>query len=486
MVKQICPTCGAANPNKEATCAICGARLSRTTSPARALNGAPASGSYEFALGEDDLMADHIPGVRWMMVGLLVLGMLLGVGLLWGVLRLSGADELLIQPVPTDTPSATTTPDFTASLLALTPTITLTPSLTRTPPPPLPTVTPTITLVPTEGPCEFAVAEGEGLYDLALKCGHRDYSVIPAIVELNKLTCDSCLQIGQIIQVPRPTATIDPAAIENPASGALDVDSAEFAAAGTVSADDIIAARQVALEPTLDPNLQYHYVEQGQTLWDVIAVYNIDVKLLSEINPEIEFPQCDFGERFGGPTCAVFFSEGQRLRVPAPTPTPTIPPTASGSETPTPSPTATINVPAVFAPREGANFDAASIVTLRWTTTGTLDRDEVYAVRVKNIDTNEEYIGITCDLAFDLPKEWQSRENIFQQYEWYVTVNTLTPFATSEETVYTVRGYDLCTFSYDLPIEWQGAVGWLRGATLANERYPTAKRRFFWQGRAAI
>ena len=206
------------------------------------------------------------------------------------------------------------------------------------------------------------------------------FDIIPIIVEFNNLACDTCIQPGQVIEVPLPTPTLNPEAfnevsgVSNQSDISSDValTSNEVAEVSEVSAEDSIATRNAARQPTLDPNLQFHVVTQGQTLYDVIAIYNIDVKLLSEINPEIEFANCEFGETFGGPDCTVFFAEGQQVRVPAPTPTPTIRPTSDGSETPTPTFTPTINVPTILSPQEGAEFDAARIVTLRWTTTGTL------------------------------------------------------------------------------------------------------------------
>jgi hypothetical protein len=254
-----------------------------------------------------------------------------------------------------------------------------------------------------------------------------------------------------------------------------------------LSAEDRIATRQVNFEPTLDPNLMYHTIVKDQTLFDLVAIYDVDVKLLSEINPEIEFPQCDFGERFGGPTCAVFFIEGQRLRVPAPTPTPTIQPTASGSETPTPTATATINVPAAFAPPDAASFDAATIVTLRWTTTGTLGQDEVYAVMVEGLETDQAFEAITCDLAFDIPANWRATEEGFHEYEWTVSVVKV---SNGDGESYTVRadGLAQCALSFVPSVDWMTSindlpdVGQINEVALGDARYQTQPRHFFWQG----
>jgi LysM repeat protein len=496
--RQVCPICGAENPLGEHLCAICGARLTgQPTTPIASPSSSrpvppPATNFYNFSLGEDDLMASSFSGVLILGTVLVLLGVLIAGGIYLGIQELSNGEQRNrseVSALSTPMPS----PNLTLTLLARTPRPTLPPTLTRTPPPPLPTITPPPSDTPTPGPCEVQVKEGDTLYGLALQCGHRDFAVVQEIVALNNLVSDTAIQIGQIIQIPLPTPTLDLTLIANPAIAGLPTSEGEVAVAGQagdISAEDIIAAGQTAIIPTLDPNLQYHTVQAGQTLYDIVAIYNVDVKLLSEINPEIEFPQCDFGERFGGPTCSVIFYEGQQIRVPAPTPTPTIPPTASGSETPTPSPTATINVPTAFTPQDGESFDAAQMVTLRWTTTGTLGMNQVYGVYVKRLTTGEVFRGITCDLSFDLPPEWQANTSNFVEYEWYVVVADLSPFGMPED-VFSVRasGYELCQFAFDLPVEWDQTpsglpdVGQLREVKLGDERFPTTPRRFVWQGR---
>jgi murein DD-endopeptidase MepM/ murein hydrolase activator NlpD len=413
---------------------------------------------------------------------LLCLGLIVAVALFFMLTQNRDSASSAQQPA---TPPQTL--ELTQTILALTPLPSATPSLTRTPPPMLPTVTLTVSPTPTPGPCEFTIQAGDTLFGLASQCGYSDPAIVDVILAFNNISDPAALQLGQVIQVPRPTATLAAIAGQNEV-----VDSEQdLNGDGEISADEIIAARQEAAEPTLDPNLQYHIVAAGQTMIDIVLIYNIDAKLLSEINPEIEFPQCDFGIPTGGPTCAVFLSEGQRVRVPAPTPTATIPPTASGSETPTPSPTPTINIPQAIAPEDGANFDAASIVTLRWATSGTLGQDELYVVRVKNLQTNQEFIGVTCDLSFDLPTAWQpSDTNQFIAYEWRMAVANASPFGTGQDAFGTrFAGLSLCRISFQPPITWDASptgvldYGIITDFRLGDERFPTAPRRFNWQGR---
>jgi len=468
MESKRCPNCGAQNPTSETICVICGTMLrGRVSAKNKSVRHLPTPVAYNAAAGEDDLMTDGIPGGRWVFLSIVVV---IVVFLIFGVLRLG--ESLTPDGAVSETmPDVTNTLDGTSFMLTLTP-----PSFT-----PVLTPTPTLTLTPsptlTPAPCEVTVQEGDTLLGLAAQCGHQDYGIVPVIVSENGLACEGCLQIGQSLTIPLPTATIDPNAAE---------EVSDTSAGG--SAEEILARQEQQALPTLDPNLQFHVVKNNETMYDIISIYGIDVKLLSEINPEVEFPQCDFGETFGGPDCRVFFYEGQQIRVPAPTPTPTIPPTASGSETPTPTATPTINIPNAFAPESGANFDAASMVTLRWTTSGTLGRDQVYAVRVKNLETNVEYIGVTCDLGYDVPNQWQSDDpESYAPFEWYVTIADVSPFGL-EGVEYYVRGsgWNLCDFSFDLPIEWVNLdlpdVGILRDARLVDERYDTIPRQFFWQG----
>lgn len=487
MDTQTCPTCGATNPTEARYCSLCGTKLSRHAELADH-DGLPTPSLYDFERGEDDLMIRRTPFSAVALLALLFssataasLALVFFVGgLNDGAAPDGNGAEVALLAQDSRTPNAT------ASILAMTPQPTLTPSITRTAPPPLPTVTPTITPTFTPGPCIEQVQEGDTLYAMALRCGHRDIAVVDLIIEENNLPNASSLQIGQEIEIPRPSPTIDPAAIENPASGAV---GEEEIAASTVGALEVIEQQRAALEPTLDPNLMYHFVSQGQTLFDIIAIYNIDVKVLSEINPEVEFPQCDFGMQFGGPNCAVFFFEGQRIRVPAPTPTPTIEPTSSGSETPTPSPTATFNVPAAFAPQDGTIFDAASIVTLRWGTSGTLGLDEVYVVRLTRRDTDETLAGITCDLMFDVPSEWQDDGVEFYEYEWSVSVADVgLDAAVTEAFNVDVAGLSQCNLSGVPTIAWDSETvdlrdrGVLTGLRVFGERFPTQPRLFFWQG----
>ena len=143
---------------------------------------------------------------------------------------------------------------------------------------------------------------------------------------------------------------------------------------------------------------------------------------MSDLNPEIDFARCDFGETYGGPECIVQLSQGQILRVPAPTATPTIEPTPSGSETPTPLPTPTFNVPNAISPPNQTFIGAQEQVTLRWVSTGTLSPTEVYRVVVSDVTTGDTFTADTLDLFFIVPSDWQAKDGERHNYIWQVSV----------------------------------------------------------------
>ena len=216
----------------------------------------------------------------------------------------------------------------------------------------LPTVTatpwpsPTASYTPTRTPCVQPVRSGDSLIALVARCGHRDLDVIALVLELNNLASAGLLQVGQSLDIPWPTTTAAPGVTAaRPAAtdaGRDTVVSADAAPATRFSGAPALAT------PTLQAGVQWHRVSAGETIVGVAWRYGTDLKVLSELNPEVTFSQCDFGQASGGPSCVVTVYENQRLRVPAPTPTPTMSPTPSGIASATPTPV--INAPAAYSP----------------------------------------------------------------------------------------------------------------------------------------
>lgn len=288
---------------------------------------------------------------------------------------------------------------------------------------------PTATRIPTLGPCQIEVQPGSTLYGIIAQCGHREFDVLQEVAEINGISPDGTdLQIGQVLEIPRPTATPDPNATAAPTTEGGEEDAEGDASAGGFAGvlfaegADGFSTSTPRPTPTLPPGVQWYTVQGGENIAVVAYTFNAGVEVLSQLNPEVEFAQCDFGEFTGGPDCTVLLREGQRVRVPAPTPTPTLSPTPSGSETATPTATPTFNAPNLTSPGDRALFRRNELVTLRWAGTGTLGENEVYRVRLKNLDTGLEYTTDVRQSYFVLPSEWQERDGQRYDYQWQITV----------------------------------------------------------------
>lgn len=288
-----------------------------------------------------------------------------------------------------------------------------------------PTDTPTFTPTPTAtpGPCERVVRAGDSLITLANSCGHRDLDVIDEILRLNGLRSAESLLVGQHIQIPWPTPTPGPA---SDTEATLDDGEAALPAASRET-DDVpaTAISEVIPTPTLQPGVMWYTIQPGDNIIAIALNFNANVEILSQLNPEVTFSQCDFGMDSGGANCIVQLVAGQQLRVPAPSPTPTLSPTPSGSETPTPSPTATFNAPSLLSPGDRFLFGPGDIVTLRWVTTGDLAGGEAYRVMVTDTTLGAAYVGITSETAFIAPPEWQPADGRRHLFTWNVAVGPL-------------------------------------------------------------
>lgn len=434
---QRCPNCGANNPGNVAECLICGTLLSsrKAATPASAPEGKKVNFkvAYNPDEGEDDLMVRGI----WnspiaTIIGLLLCLLATGGAIVAGVMFIPDdeknetprAEVLASGTIFTRTPENSPTPAPTAL-----------PTNTRPAPPLLPTITVTASNTPEPTPCTKIAAAGDTLYGLAQECGHRHFAIVQVILTLNpQVECENCLAQGDSVVIPWPTPTTDP----NADTGALP------AGEGDNSTGDVLTVAQndsgetasnefgtpdalatLFVEPTLRPGLAWHTIQQDETLYTIISIYNADAKVIADLNPEIEFLQCDYGEKFGGPNCSVFFSIGQRIRVPVPPPTATLSPTPSGSETPTPTITPTFNAPQPYQPLEDATFDGDSLVTLRWTATGTLGINENYLITVTNLDTDDIFRARTRDQFLILPEDWKPSGSKAQDFEWMVEIAVL-------------------------------------------------------------
>jgi LysM repeat protein len=393
---------------------------------------------FDPAAGDDDLYVSDLSGRMWRLILFAAVGLALLSGLGLGIIATRGdngksprveligpptapptatprggsatqpAGELFTTPIPEDFVTATPKP-----LIAL---------ATVTPMPP------TATETPTPGPCYQTAQQGDTVYGMAIRCGHIDMAVVDLILQINHMDSATQLQLGQTLEIPWPTPTPGGEPTETPSdSGGGNEQSAivptEENRVNEFGTPDALAKYE-NIEPTLRPGQSWHTIQPGETIMGIAYAYDTTVELLSQINPEIPFLQCDYGERYGGPNCSVMLYEGQRLRVPVAVPTITPTPTpAVRTETPTPTPT--FNAPYLLTPDADAHFGADQMITLRWGGTGTLATNERYVVHVRDLDTGQEYVAAVADTTYILPGGWQPDDRNRHEFEWVIAIGVI-------------------------------------------------------------
>ncbi len=305
-------------------------------------------------------------------------------------------NETPVNPIP-DRPEATATP--TASL---SPTISraLLESATPTGSPLPPSETPSPT--PTLGPYEHTVQADENLLQIVSLYGYRDLRILDEVTALNGLSSPNDLRVGQLIRIPRQTATPTPQGYEM-----------------TAVMNETLGITPLSVQ---SQNREYgcHQVQEGETVVDIATYYGTTLEVLRDSNPQLIFPSsCDYNIKSGGPGCGVLINIGQCINVPLPTPTRTLSPTPSGSETPTPTPT--YAPPHLITPPE--NGTVRGIVTLEWVGTRVLKPGEAYFLEV--IDTTvpgEPFTAATRENTYRLPETLIPGDGQTHTFAWRVFV----------------------------------------------------------------
>lgn len=425
---KVCPICETPNQRNAAVCTTCGTSLMDVTLQSAEKQKVDAARfQYDYRYGETDLLEGSLgKTARNFTLGIIVFAVLICAG----IIAISLAPRFLSSSETIFVAEDTPTPRPTLHVSTVTegpPTLTLTFT-------PRPTDTPTIT--PTPEPCMQQVLPGDSLIAIIVRCGHTDRDVIDEVLEINGIEDAAFIQQGQTIIVPWPTASPDPNAASTEAAeeessdtGSIesldDLENIDLADSDVLLSLDTFDPFAPTATATLPPGVQWHVVESGENLTIIITQYGADVKVLSELNPELDFALCEFGQTYGGPECTVFLSVGQQIRVPAPTPTPTLSPTPSGSETPTPTPTATFNAPSAISPAEREFFNADELVTLRWIATAQLGENEVYRVVVEDTTLGVTYNADTTDLFYILPPDWRGIQELRHNYRWQIAIVNL-------------------------------------------------------------
>jgi len=450
---KLCPICGTPSHRNASICSTCGTTLNDVPVINVRDQAAAELPNYDRRYGETDLLEGDLrrrgPSIAFgvlIALGLLVCGGLI-VALASQVLGGAGPSVEPTSAAPTAVPTRDNSGAAPAALA--TNTQPAAPALATVTPAP-PSATPT----PTQGPCMHQVQSGEDLISIAVNCGHRDMDVIPLILEINGLSAPEMIQAGQVLEIPWPTPTLDPnagsasesdAASSNP-EGAADaqIGSAETNVSLSAAAAPTDSGPTPMPTETMLPGVMWHTVLPNENMVAIAYQYNTNAEVLSQLNPEITFSQCDYSLDTGGPRCVVLLQQGQRMRVPAPTPTPTLSPTPSGSETPTPSPTPTFNAPSVLSPSNRTLFQRDDIITLRWVASGTLSGRDVYRVRIEDLTAGTIYTDDTAQLSYIVPQRWQGLDSRRHEYRWSVSVVNLDqpdqPYFTTEARLFTWEG----------------------------------------------
>lgn len=423
MAFKVCPICGTRTHSNATVCPTCGTSLAAV----KASNGSTRGNStrqYEDQFGETDLLESRVRsrGETILFAGVVVLIaticmalIILPIAAITSQAAASGNETATAAAIQTLglPPTALTSPPVVLATNTQRPTLSL-PTVTPAPPTPTP--------LPTEGPCEVQVQSGDDLISLAYSCGHRSMDVLPLILEMNNLASAESLQAGQTLLIPRPT-------VEGASPEQESTTEGESGSENTSLSQSVAAAEpELTLTPTLYPSatllpgLMWHVVEPNDSMIAIMYEYHTSAEVLSQLNPEVAFSQCDFQYDTGGESCTVFLQPGQMFRVPAPTPTATLSPTLSGSETATPTITPTYNAPSALSPNNRAVFQRDEIVTLRWQSTGVLAPGEVYRINVTDLTSGASYSTDTAELYFIVPQEWQGTDERRHEYEWTVSV----------------------------------------------------------------
>ncbi|MGB7872778.1 MAG: LysM peptidoglycan-binding domain-containing protein [Anaerolineales bacterium] len=283
-----------------------------------------------------------------------------------------------------------------------TPTETLLPSPTATE---VPTHTPVPT--PTEQPpFDYTVASGDTCSSIALTFGVS----VNSLIILNNLpvSCNN-LYIGQVIKVPYPTPTPAPLPTST--------------LSGAAATED--ACEKVPIT-----------VQENDTLSSISLNYAVSMESIKEYNG-LSTDNVFIGQSLLIPLCERATPVGQATR------TPTMPPPYTA--------------PNLLLPADGGAFTLANdVVTLQWSSIGTLRDNEFYRVTVEDITEGQarRLTDYVTDTKYIVPTTFRPRDNVAHVIRWWVS--TVRQSGTDEQgqPLYSPAGAD----SEEWVFTWVGSA----------------------------
>jgi len=277
--------------------------------------------------------------------------------------------------------------------LELTPTSTVTETAL---PSPTATETPTQTPVPTATelpPFDYTIQSGELCSSLALTFGVS----VQSIIILNNLPSTCPVYEGQVIKIPYPTATPAPLPTTT--------------LSGAAATED--ACEKVPIT-----------VQENDTLSSISLNYAVSMNAIKEYNG-LSTDNVFLGQPLLIPLCERATPVGQATR------TPTLPPPYPG--------------PSLLLPADGGAFTLANdVVTLQWSSVGTLRDNETYRVIVEDITEGEarRLTDYVTDTKYIVPTTFRPKDNVAHVIRWWVTTVRQTGTDEQGQPIYSSAGAD--------------------------------------------
>jgi LysM repeat protein len=279
-------------------------------------------------------------------------------GLLVLLVAIGAALVFFLTKGKTENAAIVTTPTLSPTVSA---TVTLTPTITLTPSP-----QPTATPLP---PIEYTIGQGDSCTGIA-----AFFKVsVNSIILLNNLpaACNTLIA-GTKLLVPQPTPTAlpEPSSTPNPSQ-----------------------ATEQACE-----KVEYT-VKESDTLSTIASTYAVSMESIKQFNGLVN------DVVYSGFTLIIPLCE----RVaPGTTPTPTVPPPYAA--------------PNLLLPAGGAPFNASDVITLQWSSVGSMRTNEAYAVTAEDVTEGKgrKLVEYVTDTKFNLPVSFRPADAQPHLIQWWV------------------------------------------------------------------